>query len=79
MTFGMTIGTWLNSLLIYIVMTLCFMQFDNCICFICDAPPNSLMDSIANLKVKTMEGEGVRVRSLAHNTSGVEGLARAPR
>jgi hypothetical protein len=30
------------------------------------------MDSIANPKVKTMEGKRVRVHSLAHNTWGVE-------
>jgi hypothetical protein len=29
-----------------------------------DAPPKLLMDSIASPKVKTMEGEGVGVRSL---------------
>jgi len=34
-----------------------------------DAPPNSLKDSNANLKVKTMKGVGVC--SLVHNTSGV--------
>jgi len=38
-----------------------------------DAPPSSLMDSIASPNVKTMEGEGAGARSLAHNTSGVEG------
>ncbi len=37
------------------------------------APPSSWMDSIASLKVKTLEGEGVRVHSLARNTLGVEG------
>jgi hypothetical protein len=31
------------------------------------------MDLIASPKVKIMKGEGVRVCSLAHNTSGVEG------
>jgi hypothetical protein len=36
-----------------------------------DAPPNSLIDSIANPKVKTMEGEGIGVRSLIWNTSWV--------
>jgi len=34
------------------------------------------MDSIASPKVTT-KGKGVGVRSLAHNTSGVEGRARA--
>jgi len=34
------------------------------------------MDLIASPKVETMEG-GVEVRSLAHNTSRVEGHARA--
>ncbi len=36
------------------------------------------MDSIANPKVKTMEGKGVGACFLAHNISGVEGLVRAP-
>ncbi len=31
------------------------------------------MNSTTNPKVKTTEGEGVGVCSLAHNTSGVEG------
>jgi hypothetical protein len=43
-----------------------------------DAPPSSLMDLTMGPKVKTMEGEGVGVRSLTHNTSRVEGRARAP-
>jgi len=34
------------------------------------------MDSIVSSKVRTMKGEGVRVRSLAHNISKVEGRAR---
>jgi hypothetical protein len=38
-----------------------------------DAPPDSLMDSIANPKVKTMKGEEIGVCSLACNTLGVEG------
>jgi hypothetical protein len=38
-----------------------------------DAPPSSLMDSTASPKAKTTEGEGVGVRSLICNTSGVEG------
>jgi len=37
------------------------------------------MDSAVNPKVKTMEGEGVEVHSLARSTLGVEGHARAPR
>jgi hypothetical protein len=43
-----------------------------------DAPPNYLMNSTVNLKVKTITGEGVETRSLAHSTLGVEGHARAP-
>jgi hypothetical protein len=39
--------------------------------------PHSLKDSNANPKVKTMEGVGVRF--LARNTSGVEGHAASPR
>jgi hypothetical protein len=42
-----------------------------------DAPPNSLMDLTSSPKVKIAEGEGIRAHSLAHNTSGVEGRARA--
>ncbi len=37
-----------------------------------DAPPSSLMDSIASPKVMIMEG-GVGVHSLTHNTSKVKG------
>jgi len=33
------------------------------------------MDSTTNPKVKTTKGKGVRVCSLIHNTSGVEGRA----
>jgi hypothetical protein len=36
------------------------------------------MDSIASLKMKSVEGEGVGVRSLIHNTSMVDGRAEAP-
>ncbi len=39
-----------------------------------NTPPSSLMDSIASPKVKTAEGEGVRARSLAHNTLGQRGV-----
>jgi hypothetical protein len=42
-----------------------------------DAPPSSLMDLIVSPKVKTTKGEKVGARSLAHNTSRVEGCARA--
>jgi hypothetical protein len=38
-----------------------------------DAPPSSLMDSTVNPKVKTSERKGVKPRSLARSTSGVEG------
>jgi hypothetical protein len=38
-----------------------------------DAPPNFLMDSTTSPNVKTTEGERIGVRSLARNTSGVEG------
>jgi hypothetical protein len=44
-----------------------------------DAPPNSLINSTASLKVKTTEGQGVGVRSLVHNTLGVEGHVGAPK
>jgi len=43
------------------------------------APPSSLMDSIANPKVKTMEGEGVGAHFLAHSTLGVEGCVEVSR
>jgi len=36
------------------------------------------MDSTANPKVKTMEGEGAEVCSLTRKTLGVEGHARVP-
>jgi len=35
-----------------------------------DTPPNSLKNSYANSKVKIVEEEGVRVRSLTRNISG---------
>jgi tRNA U55 pseudouridine synthase TruB len=38
-----------------------------------DAPPQSLKDSNASLKVKTTEKKGVEVRSLARNISRVKG------
>ncbi len=44
----------------------------------CDTPSNSLMDSTSSPKVKTVKREGVGARSLARNTSGVEGRAGAP-
>jgi hypothetical protein len=44
-----------------------------------DAPPSSLMDSITSPKVKTTEGDWVRVHSLVRNISGVEGRDGAPR
>jgi hypothetical protein len=37
------------------------------------------MDSTTSPKVKIAEGERVWARYLAHNTSGAEGCARAPR
>jgi hypothetical protein len=39
-----------------------------------DTPPNCLMDSIASPEVKSTEGKGVGVHSLAHNISRVEGV-----
>jgi hypothetical protein len=42
-----------------------------------DAPPNPLMDSTANPKVKTTKGKGVAARFLARNTLRVEGHAGA--
>jgi hypothetical protein len=53
------------------------MSFDSHHMHACDTPPSSLMDSIANPKVKTPGGEGVGARSLACNTLGVEGHAGA--
>jgi hypothetical protein len=44
-----------------------------------DTPPSSLMDSTASPKMNTTKGKGIRARSLAHNTSGVEWRAGAPR
>jgi hypothetical protein len=43
-----------------------------------DTSPSSLMDSTTSLKVKTSEGEGIGVHSLARNTSGVEGHVVVP-
>jgi len=40
-------------------------------------PPNSLIDSTANPKVKTMEGEGIWVHSLARSVLRVKGRAGA--
>jgi hypothetical protein len=42
-----------------------------------DAPPSPLMNSNVSLKVKIAKGKGIGVRSLARNTSGVEGLVGA--
>jgi len=42
-----------------------------------DAPPSSLMDSIASPKVKTMERERVGAHFLTCTTLGVEGHAGA--
>jgi len=44
-----------------------------------DAPPSSLMDSIVNPKVKTVEGKGIGACSLARNTLKVEGRVGALR
>ncbi len=38
-----------------------------------DAPPSSLVDSIASPKVKTSKGKGVGACSLVRSTSRVEG------
>jgi len=47
-----------------------FFWMSKCLFFwVCDAPPNSLKDSNACLKVKTMEEEGVGVCSLTCNIS----------
>jgi hypothetical protein len=46
------------------------------LCFLCHLfyiPPNSLIDSIVSLKVKTTKGEGIGVHSLARSILGVEG------
>ncbi len=42
-----------------------------------DAPPNSLMDSTANPKVKTTEGKRIGAHSLARSTLGVERACRS--
>jgi len=44
-----------------------------------DAPPSSLMDSIASPKVKTMEGKKVGACFLARSTSRLEMCAGVPR
>jgi len=38
-----------------------------------NAPPSSLMDSIASPKKKIVEGKRIRTHTLAHTTSGVKG------
>jgi hypothetical protein len=43
-----------------------------------DAPPSSLMDSIASPKMKITKGERVGVCSLVHNTLRVDGHAGVP-
>jgi hypothetical protein len=45
--------------------------------FMVHAPPSSLMDLTMSPKMKTTEGEGVGVRSLARNILGVEGCVGA--
>jgi hypothetical protein len=45
--------------------------------FIINTPLSSLIDSTVNPKVKTTEGKKVGIRSLARNTSRVEGRVRA--
>jgi hypothetical protein len=42
-----------------------------------DAPPGSLMDSMVSPKVETVDGEGVQMCSLAHNTLEVKGRPKA--
>jgi len=42
-----------------------------------DGPPNSLKDSNANSKVKTMKKEGIGVRSLVHNILGLRGVCQS--
>ncbi len=44
-----------------------------------EAPPNSLKNSNANLKVKTMEEEGIGVRSLACSTLAIRGVCWSSR
>jgi len=51
----------------------------NIVMMVSDAPPNSLMNSTLNPKVKTMEGKRIEMHSLIHNTLGVEGCVRALR
>jgi len=51
-----------------------------CVCKVTktNTPPSSLMDSNVSRKVKTSKGEGIGAHSLARNTLGVEGRAKAP-
>ncbi len=44
-----------------------------------DTPPNSLKNSNASPKVKTIEEEGVGAQFLTRNTSGVGGRAKVLR
>ncbi len=73
-----------GSLKICICKCQCFFFFVNLVIgFICflskflDVPPNSLMDSTMNPKMKIVKGKGVEAHSLAHNTLGVKGRGRA--
>jgi len=43
----------------------------------CDAPPSSLMDSIASPKVKAKKGKGIGACFLVHNTLRVKGRVGA--
>jgi hypothetical protein len=51
--------------------------FEGICLIVIDAPLDSLMDSIASPKVKTMEGERVGVRFLVRNILGVKWCAKA--
>jgi hypothetical protein len=42
-----------------------------------NAPPTPLRTQLCVQRVKIAEGQGVGARSLAHNTLGVEGRAKA--
>jgi hypothetical protein len=53
---------------VFLLMNVCFF----------DAPPHSLKDLNANLKMKITKEEGVGVHSLACNISRAEGCVGAP-
>jgi hypothetical protein len=68
-----------NTKKIFYVVSNFFFCVCNFLRFIFDVPPNSLIDSNVNQKVKTTKEEEIGARSLTRSILGVKGHARAPR